>query len=288
MKKKFADKRNLRIEHIASHLTVDRSMAIANIVHGRGSFSGSASALQSDAAGRALYAWFDRRDLHGTKQWAYVSAMLLKRVYQDRSAVVDSCFTYGPGGKMLELRMALLSDNEALIDWFADFDAAYDQKRIENHRIADFRAYQAIVALRGDWPRLIKRTQTLLNDPFGARDERKYVIDHRFFLALAHGDITGMQNALACLLTPQALAKRRNDESGFTLDLISSYAFIYAKIAWRHGYEVMVESPLLPSEWLPVAPLGYYDNHYSFLSERTHPNMIQKAKLWMMQLTGRR
>jgi Immunity protein 49 len=64
---------------------------------------------------------------------------------------------------------------------------------------------------------------------------------------------------------PKALASRSNDEGGFTEDLISTPAFIYAKIAWRHGYEVVVDSPFVPSEWLPISPLDRYENHYAFL-----------------------
>ena len=40
---------------------------------------------------------------------------------------------------------------------------------------------------------------------------------------------------------------------------------IYAKIAWRSGYEVEVDLPCIPKEWLPVTPLDNYDEHYDFL-----------------------
>ena len=58
---------------------------------------------------------------------------------------------------------------------------------------------------------------------------------------------------------------RAKAESGFTEDLISTPAVIYAKIAWLHGCKVVVDTPYIPAEWLPMDPLPHYDNHYRFL-----------------------
>jgi hypothetical protein len=277
---KNVDKRAARVRHIKGHMDVDCSNLIFNLEHNKGSPSGSAGLLESNAEARAMHAWFAQRNLSATKQWAYVSAKLCQLVYQFRLTEHGKTFTYGPVGKMLTLRKALLSDNDVVIGWFANFDEAYDQRRIEDHKTSDFMAYQTIVALRGDWPRLLARSQAVLADPPGASREKKYLSDHQFFFALAQGDVEGMQNALCRLLTPRALAARYDHESGFTADLVSSYAFIYAKIAWRHGYEVKVDSPFLPPEWLPRAPLQQYDNYYSFLGGRQRSSIFEKIKIW--------
>jgi len=50
------------------------------------------------------------------------------------------------------------------------------------------------------------------------------------------------------------LASRDHFESGFTSDLISTMAVIYAKIAWYHGIEFDIQPPYVPSRWLPSAP----------------------------------
>lgn len=167
---------------------------------------------------------------------------------------------------MLGLWLPLLSDNLKLIDWFVNFDEAFDSKRIENHKSDDFWAYQSIVAIRGDWPRLRRRCEDVLGDPPTAKSEKNYLIDHEFFLAFSKGDAHGMEEVLRRLVQPKALAARSNDESGFTSDLISTPAFIYAKIAWRHGYEVDVGSPFVPKQWLPVLPLERCAHHYDFLA----------------------
>lgn len=61
------------------------------------------------------------------------------------------------------------------------------------------------------------------------------------------------------------MRSRINDDSGYAADLISTEAVIYAKIAWFHGYEVRVDSPYIPTEWLSVEPLAKYNCSYSFL-----------------------
>lgn len=92
-----------------------------------------------------------------------------------------------------------------------------------------------------------------------------FLLDNDFFLALTHGDKTAMEVSLHNLTLPSSIKKRLDMEGGYSEGLISSFGVIYAKIAWRHGYEVVVDTPYIPSEWLPVKPLAHYDAHYEFL-----------------------
>jgi len=78
-------------------------------------------------------------------------------------------------------------------------------------------------------------------------------------------DIGGMTDALHKLVTPKMVKARNNDDSGDAADLISTAAVIYTRIAWFHGYELRVDSPYIPSEWLPMDPLQRYDDRYGFL-----------------------
>ena len=193
------------------------------------------------------------------RQWCYVGSKLDQEVYERSSD------QFGPGGKMLQLLKPLLANHRELIGWFAHYDRAYDMERVDNRKTHDFWAYQAAIALRGDWDRLVRRCEAVINDPPKAASEQKYLIDHHFYLALAHRDLGRMQEVLQELATPQALRARAKDESGFTEDLISTPAVIYAKIAWLHGCEIRVDTPYIPADWLPMDPLPRYDNHYRFL-----------------------
>jgi hypothetical protein len=195
------------------------------------------------------------------RNWWYISAKMTKMKYE--LAKVD---TLSPGGKFLEFLAPLLSNHEPLINWFAHHDQNFDMKRIEDHKTHDFWAYQGVIALRGEWPRLVSRCERVITDPPKDSSMKKYLSDHQFYLALANRDIPKMEDALGEMLTPKNLAARGNSEGGFTEHLISTPAVIFAKLAWRYGCQVKVNSPFIPQEWLPTDPLENYDNYYSFLN----------------------
>ena len=50
---------------------------------------------------------------------------------------------------------------------------------------------------------------------------------------MAVGDLSAMEQALSEMVLLKVVNKRRNDDSGYTADLISTAAVVYAKIAWR-------------------------------------------------------
>jgi hypothetical protein len=250
-----------RIAHIRSHLDVGFKLdqLVRNIENNLGNPRACVISLSGHAEASALYAWFEQRDLTSMRQWFHVAAKLDQKWYQmeeDRQ---------GPGSKMLRLIKPLLSNDRSLIEWFSHYDQAFDMERVEKHSTHDFWAYQSVIALRGEWDRLAERCARVIRDPPGAAAEQKYLVDHQFYLALAERDIGMMAQALQKLVTPKMIQARDNDDSGYAADLISTAAVIYAKIAWFHGYEVRVDSPYIPAEWLPTEPLERYDDHYVFL-----------------------
>lgn len=260
----YTEKASKRLAHIKSHVDGGQSgieIKVQNIVQARGNPRACALLLSGNAEANAMFAWFGNHDLNTMKQWCYVAAKLDQLYFQMQEDDPE----WGRG--FPQLLKPILSDHDVLIDWFANYDLAFDMKRVENHKTHDFWAYQAIVALRGDWPRLIERCERIIADPPGATKEQKYLLDHHFYLALAQGDIEKMQNVLQEIVSPKAINTRLDYETGYTADLISTPAVIYAKIAWRHGYKVKVASPYVPQEWLPIQPLSQYDNHYKFLNK---------------------
>ncbi|CAD6558115.1 hypothetical protein LMG28727_06525 [Paraburkholderia kirstenboschensis] len=84
---------------------------------------------------------------------------------------------------------------------------------------------------------------------------RTYEIDHRFYLALDRSDVPGIEAVLRELTSPK-VGKVRNVEQafGFTEKLIATQAVIDANIAWRHGFEVQIDTWWIPQKWLPIAP----------------------------------
>lgn len=250
-----------RIAHIKKHLEIGFQVdqLIHNVENNLGNPRACLMSLSSHGEASAMCAWFEHRDLPAMRQWLHVAARLDQKWYQMEED------TQGPGAKMLQLLHPLLSNNRSLIEWFAHYDAAYDLERVESHKTHDFWAYQAVVALRGEWDRLAERCARVTRDPPGASAEQKYLMDHQFYLGLARRDLGKMTEALEYLVTPKMIRARINHDSGYAADLISTAAVIYAKIAWYHGCEVRVDSPYIPQEWLPTTPLERYDDHYGFL-----------------------
>lgn len=254
------------LSHLLSHLSNSSGVddALAHLSKGTGDRYACMGALQSNATANAMAAWFSAGSINVMKQWAYVAAKIRRAMYQLKP---DGYF-HG-----YEHLTPLLSDHDALILWFANFEVPFSEKgfysnpaRAARPNTPDFTSYQVLLALRGNWTELERRSNLFLAEM--PKTRKSYVADQRFHLALAHGDVSAMEVALAEMLDPALMKRRRDkDESGYTQWFISTYAVIYSKIAWRHGYQVEVDSPWVPKEWLPVAPLPCYEDPYPFLQE---------------------
>ena len=232
--------------------------AIELIAANKGNPPACARFLSRKALAKAMHSWFGHGDLAAAKQWFYVSANA-KRLSYDLAV--------GPQNNGLgydELLMALISDHEEMVRWCANCDALFDASAIEDVASRDFFAYQYILALRGDWQRLASRCERLLAAR-APNNLQHYLIDQLFFQALAAGDMQHMQAVIGELVSERQMDVRRDDEGAFTQHLISTAAVIFAKLAWRHGYQVAVPSPYIPAEWLPVSPLARYDKQYACL-----------------------
>jgi hypothetical protein len=201
-------------------------------------------------------AWFADHDLVRCKQEAYVAGKLERILYQKNP-------TDGIWAPLVQrdiMLWPLLSDHPQLVAWFGTFDAV-DLKRASKGGTFEFETYQAKLALRGEWDKLGERSERFLADV--PKRMARFAPDNRFYLALARGDVGAMERALAEMVTPKELKWRTND--GYTGWFIVCEAVIYAKIAWRHGYEVSVDTPRIPAEWLPVKPLDAYRDPYPFM-----------------------
>lgn len=213
--------------------------------------------LSRHAYSTALLAWFEPRDLSAFKQWAYVSGKLdcLARRRQ-----VDWLRDF-------HLLMPLLSDHPGLIDWFAHHEDGHDPKYYQKpSHFADFHSYQIMLALRGEWEPLVRRSEEGLAGT--ATRLKRFLLDYRFYIALAKGDVPTMESLLAELTSPKVARTRNHEfEFGLTEHFISTYGVIFAKLAWRHGYRVQVDTPYIPPEWLPIEPLPTYEDIYPFMGE---------------------
>jgi hypothetical protein len=53
----------------------------------------------------------------------------------------------------------------------------------------------------------------------------------------------------------------RNNENGMAYQskVVSTWGVILSKIAYRNGFELDIDSPWVPKEWLPIQPLDEYE-----------------------------
>lgn len=236
--------------------------AVLYINEGKGSFSGCLRVLNIHHGDAADYAWFHDGSLEEFKRHCYVVSKLtyiLSTVPEKDSFKVETDHYY-----------ALLSDHEPSIEWISDptVESAYLKGRVANPNAQEYRSYQMTLAVRGDFEFLGQRAEVFLaNIPV---KHKKFAPDMRFYLALAQGDKAGMQNALAEIVDPKVLKKRNEgDMMSFAAHFVSPFASLYAKIARRHGYELEIDTPMIPKQWLPVKPLAQYTDPYAFMEKYT-------------------
>jgi Immunity protein 49 len=227
--------------------------------------------LKGNAEANGIASYFSDHDLPAFKNWFYNYGRLWTVCAQPPWSSVD--YTEYGGYRVLNSVFYLLSDCEPLIQWYAYFDISYmkseDYNDIDNVEHTGYWTKQLFLAMRGDWDVLRARCEHVLAHP-PTNDNVMFQVDHRFYLALANGDQQGMEAVIRELVSePLVSNKKRNDllEGGYSRDLYCTPAVIYSKLAWRHGYEVVVDSPLIPKEWLPIAPLTHYEDVFEFMKD---------------------
>lgn len=240
-----------RLTHVQENISggVDQK-AVAHIKNGTGNPSGCALLLSSYCLASGMNAWFAHKDLSATRIWFKESGRMLRMSYELSIETSQS----STGGKIMDLMRPLVANDEEQLQWFSQNVDMYDMQRGEDLRTVEFWAVHFILALRGDWARLEARCKGVIAHPPGTALMKQYMLDHRFYLALAQADEAGMRETLAELLSPAVLKARNDWEGGYTRDLISTRAVMYTKLAWRRGFPIDPGSPFVPSEWLPLDP----------------------------------
>lgn len=259
------------LEHVEGHLRSHIELELDTlelIKTGAGNTKACMNGLARQAQAAAMVAWFRDHDLYGCKQAAFVVAKIERVIRQLEPGL---CTSNPLGFGFFWPMCLLLSDHEELIRWYAGFEwyAGWDGEQPRPKWISQrnyeglYCGYQTTLALRGEWSRVGERSERWLQAP-PARLAR-FIPDMRFFLALAKGDVAGMEQALAEIVSPKQRRLRENWHGGCTHRLVSEEAVAYAKIAWRNGYQVDVDTPYIPREWLPVSPLPEYTDPYDFM-----------------------
>lgn len=252
------------LSHISGKRMALDDEAIQYLNEARGSRNGCLLVLSSNLYSLAINSYFRDGNFECTKHYAYLAAkvrIMLAHIFPGEDYLTE------------ELLWPLISDNEEVIDWYRQHRAMYDlEKKVSSGDKDDpkswmFYRYQSWLALNARWGELGERCERILAMQDEIKKDRSYLIDHRFYLALAKGDKAGMEQVLLEKTTPIQRRRRHDQESGITHNFIVSHAVIFAKLAWRNGYQVKIDSPWVPKEWLPIQPLDHYEDPWPFMQD---------------------
>ena len=168
---------------------------------------------------------------------------------------------------------AILSDNEHLIQKYsklryqkgANAELSMDEMVLKGESAIWCNTVQFFMAndTQGVERNLnIIETLTLPKLP---KNQQELKLDYEFYKALLSKDKSKCEEILEQLVSPK-VHKKRNDNPILN-KYVSQPALGYAKLAWRQGIEVEVNSPLVPREILPIEPLDNYEIPYDFLKD---------------------
>ena len=201
--------------------------------------------VESHALAMGMYGFYVEGDAAKLKQWFHVAA---------RVRLADPSRDLGPGSWLLH---ALLSDNEATIQLAAKASSAELRKSGANPLYSAFHhrmIQQAILgedeALRQSIAKLAKNGEKKYRKPAAAGTDF-----YSLLLARDHDGLTRLIHESAKINSADVLFE----------DVMSHVAALQAKLCWRRGIEVQIDSPMVPMELMPVRPLSHYDDVYEFI-----------------------
>ncbi|MDP8038850.1 MULTISPECIES: hypothetical protein [Pasteurellaceae] len=260
-----------RLQHVISHYSSgwinkpERKDFLCNrIVLKEDNFYTCFRSLQGYCDLKLIYDWFHNPDVNAVRHLCYNYSKLFYVCSQPPYSYYDCEELFAYENMAWEGVWFLLSNHVPLIKEYAKLDQLFG-KQSNNPNSPDFYTKQFFVALRGDWKELKQRCETILANPPKSGRGKQYMLDHKFYLGLANGDVQGMQKVIDKMLEPKVMGRRKSYESGYTKDLICTPVLLYLKLALYHGYELQVDNPYIPNEWLPMTPLDEYVDEFDFM-----------------------
>jgi hypothetical protein len=207
------------------------------------------------AVTHALYSWYVEHNLAAAKQWFYVAAKLIA-ISSTKPVGNENFWAVHP------FMFPLLSDSPEMIALYSTIETPNLLENRLKLKANEFDIYLVQTALQGDYNKLAELVDTYKAKNY--KTQTKYKISMMLFMeGLMSGNISKMETAIA---------KHKNWvlANPITEDFLSDYGVTLCKLAWIKGFEVQVDSLLIPMEFMPVTPLAHYEDIYEFMK----PNWI--------------
>jgi len=204
----------------------------------------------------ALYHLSVENDYTAARQRFYVAGRMgeyLNNVYQ------NPWMAHG----MFYMYYALLSDHQALIQRYAHLTHPLKNEMNQNAGVFTT-VVQNVIA--GDWEQLDIHIQTIQNFKGGKLKVVKTIRDRflTYIDALRNKDLHLLKKAIMSFEEASFKTSMKRGEILYE-HLISHHTLGLAKLAWYKGLPVEIDSPYVPREMLPIAPLPHYHDPYHFL-----------------------
>ena len=186
-------------------------------------------------------------------------------------------------GNVIYLSEILMSNNKEIIDFFIrNFDlVAYERKKDEYIKSESdkFLARTILLALKGEWESVIRRSDIYLNNPSKSSYHKYIYLEFEFLKALALKDRLKMKETIEKMLEKKVAKKMLNDMSTAFDFYLHIFVIMYAKIAMYHGIDLGIDYEIAPKELIDITPAKEYYEPYDFM-KKFNLNTITKEE-WL-------
>ena len=169
--------------------------------------------------------------------------------------------------KKMNLFCVLMSNNKDFLDFILrTFDIIGHEKEKYKKSEADFYLMRTILlALKGDWEEVIKRADFYSANPSKETGFKYFPLEFGFLKALAEKDIEKMKENINAMLEPKVARQMMYDENIFFY--LHIYVLLYLKIASYYGFDLEIESDIVPKELIDSTPAKEYPEPYEFMKK---------------------
>ena len=258
-KKKF----NEKLEHLLGSIKFyksDEDETLKLIENKKGnslSCMGSLATIYETTASKALLV---DKDIESFRKNIYVYSKL-KLMSRDTRAYL--------AWKKMNLFCILMSNNKDFLDFILrNFDIIGYEKEKYKKSEADFYLMRTILlALKGDWEEIIKRADFYSANPSKETGFKYFPLEFGFLRALAEKNIEKMKENINVMLEPKVARQMMYDESIFFDFYLHTHVLLYLKIASYYGFDLEIESDIVPKELIDNTPAKEYPEPYEFMKK---------------------
>ena len=122
-----------------------------------------------------------------------------------------------------------------------------------------------LLTIKGNWEEVIKRVDFYSANPSKETGFKYFPLEFGFLRALAEKNIEKMKENINAMLEPKVARQMMYDESIFFY--LHIYVLLYLKIASYYGFDLEIESDIVPKELIDSTPAKEYPEPYEFMKK---------------------